>query len=143
TGTILLLTLHTVMPFQYDQSRMNNSLGNLYIPDSVADAHESVARSLDTLLTACHADRYLIAQANPELKYIYALTKYSPYQIAYGQQRALGGFAQGATDKPNEYLADQLRRDLATTRIIIATETGAIPSSIAQVIQTEFTEQAY
>ena len=130
----LLLVLHAIMPNQYRYVEYDEG------PPGKSTEDVKTAHSLDSVLTECRQQRYFYA--GTESTFLFALTKHSPYQIEYGLQRALGGFNSASVQEPNANLAAKLNHDLATTQVIVASESGTIPPTIAQAISDRFTDQS-
>ncbi len=109
------LIMNALLPGRYDYGVLNS-----------VEWHSGIwqqqAAELDTLLDRCHFDRYFVYSPSPELpNLLTAATRHSPYQLTYGQQRALGGFdVLSSEQRPNPFLAAKFHDDLAATPVIIA-----------------------
>lgn len=109
------LMVNALLPGRYDYRVLNS-----------VEWHSGIwqqqAVAIDTLLDRCHFDRYFVYSPSPELpNLLTAATRHSPYQLSYGQQRALGGFdVLSSEHRPNPFLAAKFHEDLAATSVIIA-----------------------
>ena len=126
-----------IAPRQYDENMMIRSPA-ISVSKGEGTIHQENAGKLDSILTACHTDRYVLDLADRKLQYIYGLTKHSPYQVLYGQLRAVGGNS-GSTHEPNQYLKEKGDRDLSETTIIVASS-GALSPDIENQLH-EFSER--
>lgn len=83
-------------------------------PDWIAQAEK-----LDSVMDACGIDRYFLSFSDRTM--IVAFTKHSPYQIYYGQKRALGGIMNTAANTtPNVYFAQKYIHDIQEAKIVVA-----------------------
>lgn len=80
------------------------------------------AKSIDAIMDACGYPRYFLTYA--ERAMVVAFTKHSPYQIYYGNLRAIGGISPTASDdKPSPYFAEKYMRDLSETKMVVMLST--------------------
>jgi|GEM_PF-6728454 len=73
---------------------------------------------LDSIMDSCKYDRYFLA--NTHIQPLMAFTSHSPYQISYGQQRAVGSLGFSAPAPPNKFFAEKFQTDMHDTQIIVA-----------------------
>ncbi len=121
----LVLVANAVMPSDY--GKVASLLAKLA---ASARSFKQPAADLDAVLSGCKETRYLVA--SPELQALPAFTTHSPYQISYGAARSIGGLYLTSTNTtPNAYLAAKFKQDLASTRIIVATQGADVTVSHA------------
>jgi hypothetical protein len=136
-----LIVVHPFLPGQFDYRRFAQS----FLPQiQRVEQLRPSALALDTLLSQCHDDRYLFGNYGPyDFGPLVAETRHSPYQIAYGMTRAVGGLGREfSVQGANPYFASKLADDLQHTRVIVlasGSTLATIPPTIAQAIQAQFT----